>query len=207
MTIGTIGPSPSDASLRGLDGVNFFIAGILAGFGPYVAAYLADQKWTQDNIGFVLTASGLAGLLSQLPGGELLDAIRSKRAIVVAGATMVAISAIIIAFQPSFPVVLTGLALQGITGGFLGLAIAAISLGLVGHAALPQRLGRNQRFASTGSLVAAGLMGLIGYFLSYQAIFLTVAALHPSAVRCSRPDPCNRHPLRPRVRGAPSRHV
>jgi hypothetical protein len=37
----------------------------------------------------------------------------------------------------------------------------------------------NQRFASTGSLVAAGLMGLIGYFLSYQTIFLTVAALTP----------------------------
>jgi MFS family permease len=48
---------------------------------------------------------------------------------------------------------------------------------LVGHAALPERLGRNQRFASTGNLVTAALMGLIGYFLSYQAIFLTVAAL------------------------------
>jgi hypothetical protein len=48
---------------------------------------------------------------------------------------------------------------------------------LVGHAALPERLGRNQRFSSTGNLVTAALMGLIGYFLSYQAIFLTVAAL------------------------------
>jgi MFS family permease len=178
-SFGTAGPAPSIASLSGLDGVNFFIAGILAGFGPYVAAYLADQKWTQENIGFVLTASGLAGLLSQVPGGELLDTVRSKRALVVAGATMVAISGIIIAFQPSFPLVFTGLVLQGITGGFLGPAIAAISLGLVGHAALPERLGRNQRFASTGSLAAAGLMGLIGYFLSYQAIFLTVAALTP----------------------------
>jgi MFS family permease len=163
-SFGTAGPAPSNASLSGLDGVNFFIASILAGFGPYVAAYLADQKWTQENIGFVLTASGLAGLLSQVPGGELLDTVRSKRALVVAGATMVAISGIIIAFQPSFPLVFTGLVLQGITGGFLGPAIAAISLGLVGHAALPERLGRNQRFASTGSLAAAGLMGLIGYF-------------------------------------------
>ncbi len=176
-SFGTASPSPSNASLSGLDGVNFFLAGVLAGFGPYVAAYLADQKWTQDNIGFVLTASGLAGLLSQLPGGELLDTVRSKRAVVVAGAAMVAVSAIIIAFQPSFPLVFTALMLQGITGGFLGPAIVAISLGLVGHAALPERLGRNQRFASTGNLVAAGLMGLIGYFLSYQAIFLTVAAL------------------------------
>ena len=74
--------SPSRASLNGLDGINFFNAAMLAGFGPYVAVYLAEQKWTQENIGFVLTASSLAGLLSQLPGGELLDTIRSKRAIV-----------------------------------------------------------------------------------------------------------------------------
>jgi len=177
VSFGTASPSPSNASLSGLDGVNFFLAGILAGFGPYLAAYLADQKWTQENIGFVLTASGVAGLLSQLPGGELLDTVRSKRAVVVAGVAMVAVSAIIIAFQPSFPLVFAALMLQGITGGFLGPAIAAISLGLVGHAALPERLGRNQRFASTGNLVTAALMGLIGYFLSYQAIFLTVAAL------------------------------
>src|SRR5215475_1725894 len=177
VSLGTARPSPSNASLCGLDGVNFFLAGILAGVGPYVAAYLAEQKWTQENIGFVLTASGLAGLLSQLPGGELLDTVRSKRAVVMAGVAMVAVSAIIIAFQPSFPLVFAALMLQGSTGGFLGPAIVAISLGLVGHAALPERLGRNQRFSSTGNLVAAALMGLIGYFWSYQAIFLTVAAL------------------------------
>src|SRR5262245_31663502 len=176
-SFGAAGPVPSNTSLGGLDGVNFFIAGKLAGFGPYVAAYLADQGWPPQSIGFVLTASGLAGLLSQVPGGELLDMSRSKRAFVAAGAAIVAISAIIISFQPSFPLVFTALMLQGTTGGFLGPAIAAISLGLVGHAALPGRLGRNQRFGSTGSLVAAAVMGLIGDVLSYQAIFLTVAAL------------------------------
>ena len=179
-SFGTAGPAPSHASLGGLDAVNFFVAGILAGFGPYVAAYLADQKWNQENIGFVLTASSLAGLLSQLPGGELLDTVRSKRAIVMAGATIVAISAIIIAFQPRFPLVFIALMLQGITGGLLGPAIAAISLGLVGQAGLPERLGRNQRFASTGSLIAAAVMGVIGYFLSYKGIFLAVAALTPA---------------------------
>src|ERR1700731_174272 len=169
--------SPSTASLHGLDGVNFFLAGILAGFGPYVAVYLADQNWPQEKIGFVLSASALAGLLSQVPGGELLDATRSKRPIVAVGALGVALSAMIIEFRPTFPLVLIGLTLQGITGGILGPAIAAISLGLVGHLALPDRLGGNQRFAATGSLVAAGLMGLIGYAFSYQAIFLLVVAL------------------------------
>src|SRR5262249_48745976 len=127
-SFGAAGPLPSNTSLGGLDGINFFIAGMLAGFGPYVAAYLADQGWTPQNIGFLLTASSCAGLLSQVPGGELLDMSRSKRAFVAAGAAIVAISAIIISFQPSFPLVFTALMLQGITGGFLGPAIASISL-------------------------------------------------------------------------------
>jgi MFS family permease len=179
--------SPATASLHALDAVNFFLAGVLAGFGPYVAVYLADQHWTQENIGFVLSAGALAGLLAQVPGGELLDNTRSKRVIVALGVLVVALSAMILEFRPDFSLVFIGLTLQGITGGILGPAIAAISLGLVGHAALPERLGRNQRFASTGSLAAAGLMGLIGYVFSYRAIFLLVVALTlPLLVALSR---------------------
>jgi MFS family permease len=176
-TAEAIESTPSAISLRGLDGVNLFLAGALSGFGPYVAVYLAEQDWTQQGIGLVLTAAGFAGLLSQLPGGELLDVIQSKRFAVALGATVVAACALIIAFRPSFPLVLAALVFQGIIGGFVGLAVAAISLGLVGHAALGERLGRNQRFASTGGVVAAGLMGLIAYFLSYRAIFFVAAAL------------------------------
>jgi MFS family permease len=191
---GAIEPSPSGASLRGLDEVNFLLAGALSGFGPYVAAFLAQQNWTQQNIGFVLTLGGLAGLLSQLPGGALLDAIRSKRIVIALGAGMVAAGALIIAVWPSFPLVLAALVLQGITGGFLGLAIAAISLGLVGNAALAERLGRNQRFASIGGVLAAGLMGLIAYFLSYRAIFVVAAALVlPLLVALGRIQPSDIH--------------
>jgi MFS family permease len=174
---GAVDSSPSRTSLSGLDGVNFFLAGMQSGFGPFVAVLLANEKWTQQNIGLVLSASSLAGLLSQLPGGELLDASRSKRFLVALGGIIVAVSALAIALWPSLPVVFAALVLQGITGGFLGPAIAAISLGLVGHSALAKRLGRNQRFAATGAVTTAGLMGAIGYFLSYQAIFLASAAL------------------------------
>jgi hypothetical protein len=74
-----IEPSPSATSLRGLDEVNLFLAGALSGFGPYVAVFLAEQNWTQQGIGLVLTAAGFAGLLTQLPGGELLDATLGPR--------------------------------------------------------------------------------------------------------------------------------
>jgi MFS family permease len=204
-SVGAI-PSPSTASLNGLDGVNFFVAGMSAGFGPYVAVYLADQKWTQLDIGFVLTAGGLAGLLSQLPGGELVDTLRSKRAFVAVGAVAVAISAVIIDIRPTLPFVFIGLVLQGITGGFVGPAIAAISLGLVGHSGLPERLGRNQRLASIGGLAVAALMGLTAFFVSYQAIFAMVAALVlPTLVMLARIRPIEIH--FGRSCGAPDHHT
>ena len=175
--VDAIAPWPSSTSLRGLDGVNLFLAGVLSGFGPYVAAFLAEQNWTQQNIGLALSAAGFVGLLSQLPGGALLDIVRSKRLAVALGTAMVAAGALIIALWPTFPLVLFALVLQGVTGGFVGLAIAAITLGLVGHAALAEQLGRNQRFASTGGIVAAALFGLVAYFLTYRAIFFTAALL------------------------------
>jgi MFS family permease len=169
--------SPSSPSLSGLDGINFFLAGMQAGFGPVVAVLLADEKWTQQSIGYVLSVSGLVGLLSQVPGGELLDASRSKRFLVALRAIVVAVSALVMALWPMLPVVFAALVLQGLTGGVLGPAVAAISLGLVGHTALAERLGRNQRFASAGALTITGLMGAIGYFSSYRAIFFVSTAL------------------------------
>jgi MFS family permease len=174
---GALDISPSDTSLGGLDWLNFFLAGMQSGFGPFVAVLLAVGGWSQENIGIVLSAGGFAGLLSQLPGGELLDVTRSKRLLVALGVGAVALSALVIAFWPTLPVVFAALVLQGLTGGFLGPAIAAISLGLVGHAALAERLGRNQRFASAGGVAATALMGAIGYAFSYQAIFLASAML------------------------------
>lgn len=172
-----IDPSPSSTSLSGLDWINFSLAGMQAGFGPFVAVLLANAKWTQQNIGFVLSVGGLASLLSQLPGGELLDVSRSKQFLVALGAIMVAVSALMMALWPILPVVFTAAVVQGLTGSVLGPAVAAISLGLVGRLALAERLGRNQRFASAGALIVTGLMGAIGYFFSYRAIFFVSAAL------------------------------
>src|SRR5258705_13782184 len=104
-----IGASPSSSSLNGLDGTNFFLSGMQSGFGPFVAVLLADEKWTQQSIGFVLSVGGFAALLSQIPGGELLDATRSKRFLVALGAIAVAISALVIAFWPKLVVVFAAL--------------------------------------------------------------------------------------------------
>jgi MFS family permease len=169
--------APSGQSLRALDVLNFFVGGTLAGFGPFVALFLGGQDWAPKDIGFVLTLGGVAGLLAQYPGGELLDAVRSKRLVLGSGLIVVGLSALMIGLWPTFAVVVIALMLQGATGGLIGPAIPAVSLGLVGQPALAERLGRNQRFQSAGSLVAAGLMGALGYFLSNRLIFFAAALL------------------------------
>src|SRR5262245_5484956 len=51
-------PPPLD-SLRALDWLNFLLAALLMGFGPFVGLHLAAQGWTPANVGLVLTVSGL----------------------------------------------------------------------------------------------------------------------------------------------------
>src|SRR6202044_2284778 len=81
-------------SLRALDWLNFFLAALLMGLGPFVAVKLADYGWMPASIGLVLTASGFAGLLTQIPAGELIDIVKSKRTLV--GAAAVAIALVIL---------------------------------------------------------------------------------------------------------------
>lgn len=173
----TSAETPPLQSLHALDGVNFFLAALLMGFGPFVGLYLADRGWVPGSVGLILTASGLAGLLTQIPAGALIDMVRAKRALVAAGAAAVSLGILVLSLRPDFSSVFAAAVMQGMAASVIGPGVAAISLGLVGHDALAERLGRNQRFASIGGLAAAGMMGITGYLLPTQDIFLLTAVL------------------------------
>lgn len=147
------------------------------GFGPFVAVYLTSQKWTQIDIGLILTVGSLVGLFGQIPGGMLVDRARSER--LVAGLAIIAIatSALTYASFPIFAAILLAAVVHALASCVLGPCIAAISLGLVGHTAMAERLGRNARFASIGNGLAAATMGTFGYFFSPQAVFIVTASL------------------------------
>ena len=169
--------SASRTSERGLDWFTFFVADIQTGFGPYLAVYLTTQKWNQADIGLLLAFGSIAGLLSQIPGGWLVDRVSSKRRAAAAAVIGVGVSAFLIAALPTLAGVLVAKLVHVTSSAVLGPAIAAISLGLVGHAAIGPRLGRNTRFAAIGNGLAAGVMGAVGYFVSPQAVFFATAAL------------------------------
>jgi predicted MFS family arabinose efflux permease len=74
-------------------------------FGPIVAAYLVVQGWRAEDIGFALSIGGTASLVSQAPGGELVNSVRAKRLLVAAGVVAVALSVLILWLWSSFPLV------------------------------------------------------------------------------------------------------
>jgi MFS family permease len=167
--------------LRGLDWFVFFVADVQTGFGPFISVYLTTQKWTQVDIGLILSAAGFVSLVGQMPGGAVVDAARSERFVGGVAVAAICTSALIYAALPIFPLVLSAAVLHSMASCVLGPAIAAISLGLVGHAAISERLGRNARFASVGNGLAAAAMGACGYFLSARAVFIvTVLLLVPA---------------------------
>ena len=170
-------PKPSRESQRGLDWFIFFLADVQTGFGPFIAVYLTTQKWTQVEIGFVLSIGGIIGLLGQMPGGAIVDAARSERLMAGLAVATIGCAALAYALWPIFPVVTAAATLHALASCVLGPAIAAISLGLVGPLAMGERLGRNARFASLGNGSAAALMGATGYLLSNQAVFFVTALL------------------------------
>ena len=180
-------PTPSRQSLRGLDWFIFFLADVQTGFGPFVAVYLTTQKWTQVEIGFVLSIGGIVGLIGQMPGGAIVDAARSERLVAGLAIATIGVSALGYAAWPILPVVMTAATLHAAASCVLGPAIAAISLGLVGPLAIGERLGRNARFASLGNGVAAAVMGTFGYLLSSRSVFLVTFILAiPTLLALSR---------------------
>src|SRR5215208_2454141 len=168
---------PSSQSQHGLDWFAFFLADIQTGWGPFVAAYLTSESWTQLDIGLILTVGTLSAMALQIPAGALVDSVPSKRLLAALAVAAISGSALLLAWWPVFGVVLVAKVLHAIASCLAGPVLGAISLGLVGHTLLSLRLGRNARFLSLGNAIAAALMGGIAHYFSNQSIFFLTAVL------------------------------
>ncbi len=170
--------APASArSRRGLDWMNFFVADVQTGFGSFVAFYLAQMGWSPTHIGIALSVGGVAGMLTQIPGGALADVVTWKRGLAAIGILATAVAALLFAISTSVVSVFTAQILQGVTAGIITPVIGAISLGLVGRSAMAVRTGRNLRYAAVGHALTGVLMGAAGAYIAKSAIFVAAALL------------------------------
>ncbi len=178
--------TPGKSTLRALDWLNFFLADVQTGVGPFLAVYLAANHWNPQQVGIVLTCGGLAGVAAQTPGGALVDATHHKRLLLSVGLVLLSGAALVLAVHPTFWYVAGSQVVLGGLGAVLMPTVVAITLGLVGAKEFDRRFGRNQAFNSAGNVAAALLMGGIGYWISNRAIFLTVPFLAIPCLACLR---------------------
>jgi len=158
-----------------LDCLNFFLADVRGGLGPYVGVFLITQAhWDQATLGTVLTVSGLLGITLHTPIGAFIDATRAKRGLIIAGVVLLAVSGVGIVLAPVWPVVLGADIGMAVLGAIFGPTVAAITLGLVVPSALAMRLGRNAAADRAGNIFIAGLAGFVGWWLSQRAVFYLV---------------------------------
>ena len=169
------GMRASRASLSGLSWLNFLTALMQTGFGAFLAVYLTNQNWSRTDIGFALSAGAAAAMISQVPGGLLVDWAPVKR-LAAAGAVLgIMAAAVLIAAVPLRWPVYAAQVLQGVAAAVLTPAIAALTLALSRQERLGERLGRNVRFAAIGSALAAGIMGAVGAWMSLRSVFWLAA--------------------------------
>ncbi len=169
---------PQPTSLRALDGLNVFLADVRDGMGPFLGTFLRDQhQWDTGRVGIALAASQIGTVLAQTPAGALIDRIRWKRWAVAIAAVIVASGCAVIYMVPTLAVVVAAQTAIGVAAAIFPPAVAALTLGLVGRAAMPRRTGRNEAFNHGGNVVVAALMGGAAYLLGYGALFVLVAVM------------------------------
>ncbi len=191
----TVGARPSPRSRAGLDGVNFLMADVRDGVGPYLSVFLSGTRhWQAGPIGVAMAASTVAAAICQIPAGLLVDASRFKRALIGAAGLLVGLGCLLIVLFPGFWQVMAAQALLGGASAVIPPAIAAISLGIVGRRLMPARVSRNETFNHAGSFVAAGLAGGFSHYLGDDWIFYLVCAFavaSAAAVALVRPKEIN----------------
>jgi predicted MFS family arabinose efflux permease len=162
-------------SLTALDGLNFFLADVRGGLGPYVNVLLVtDAHWSQFAVGSVLMVSGLIGVAAHPSVGGFIDRTHAKREAIILGAFLLSACALAIATWPILPVVFIADVTMAVLGGLFAPSIAAITLGLCGHEALAARLGRNAAFDKAGNVFIALIAGIVGLAVSQRAPFYLV---------------------------------
>ena len=159
-----------------LQSLNFFMADLQAGIGPFLGVFLLAHHWSSGPIGTVITLGGVAGMVMTAPFGAMVDATRRKRAFVVIPGICAVVAALLILVSQSFVAVTLSQVASAVAGAAIGPAVTGMTLGIVRQAGFPHQNGRNQAFNHAGNMVGAALSGLLGWEFGFSAVLWLAAA-------------------------------
>ncbi|TPG51591.1 MFS transporter [Sphingomonas glacialis] len=165
-----------------LQALNFFMADMQAGIGPFLGVFLQQRGWTSGPIGTVMTAGGVAGMLMTAPAGAFIDHTEKKRLVVIVTGISTVLASFLILLSQSAWVVTVSQVATAIAGAAIGPAVAGMTLGIVRQKGFNAQNGRNQAWNHAGNMIGAGLSGWLGYKFGMPAIFYLAAVFGVLAI-------------------------
>ena len=164
-------------SLAFLSLLCFGLADVRDGLGPFLGVYLQEHGWTADEIGIIMSLGDVVALLCAAPLGALTDHTRAKRALLACTAVLTTLACG--AFFLSTAPLAVGMSrcVQAVAGAAIGPLISGVTLGLVGQAAFPARLGITEAWNHAGNAVSAALGGLVGFHYGLTGVFWVMACM------------------------------
>jgi MFS family permease len=166
---------PEAKAIWPLLSLNFFMADMQAGIGPFLGVFLLAHDWQSGLIGTVMTVGGVAGMLMTTPAGALVDATRLKKLYVIIPGICTVIASGLILLSQTFWLVTVSQVATAIAGAAIGPAVSGITLGMVRQAGFNRQNGHNQALNHAGNMVGAGLSGLLGWHFGFTAVFWLAA--------------------------------
>lgn len=162
-------------SLNALKALNFFMADMQAGIGPFLGIFLLSKGWQSGPIGTVMSLGGIAGMIMTTPAGALIDSSKNKRIFIVIPGVFTIIASALILFSQNFWIVSMSQVSTAIAGAAIGPAVVGITLGIVKQQGFNRQNGLNQAFNHAGNVAGAGLSGYLGLKWGMPAIVLLAA--------------------------------
>lgn len=80
----------------------FALADVRDGLGPFIGIYLQKHNFTPDKIGFIMTLSGLAGIIFSSILGAVTDKTKYKRLLLAFLTASITLSSFILLIKPDF---------------------------------------------------------------------------------------------------------
>ncbi|EJY8332969.1 MFS transporter [Cronobacter sakazakii] len=171
-------------SLQALCLMSFFLADVRDGLGPFLGIFLTERHWRPDDIGFVMTAGGIAALLATVPAGIMIDATCKKRLLLLACCALVTLATLLLWYSTHYSVAVVSQIVSGLAAALIGPLVAGITLGLTGQHGFTRQMGRNEAFNHGGNMVAAVLAGVAMWLWGIGAVFILMTGMAVFTALC-----------------------
>lgn len=157
--------------------LNFFVADVRDGLGPFLGVFLLQNGFGESQIGYISTISHIIALSLGVPCGILVDKTTRKKELIGAFIVLIIAFCTLNYLFPSFVFTLIAQGLVALSGVFLAPAFAALTLGIVGVRDYPLQTARNEAYKHAGTAFGAALSFCLALYFGIVSVFAITAVL------------------------------